>query len=307
MRTLVTGAGGFVGRHLCRELVENDHTVYALEHPSSRGVDDAQETLYGDIRDSQYMKQAVASVKPEACIHLAAIAYVPDGNSDPSNMIAVNEGGTINLLEAVRETAPECKVLVISTAQIYGPSTGEKIIDEEYTFNPITVYAKSKANADLKALSYAADFDMHIMTARPHNHIGPGQSPDYVVPAFIKQAKAIASESMDPVIKVGNLESERDFTDVRDVVRAYRLIIEKGRPGNAYNIASDRLHKIGEVLDMILNIANVQPEIKVDSNLFRPTDHSARLDISKLTKDTMWHRAIDLKATLQDIFRDSAL
>ncbi len=305
MRILATGTGGFVGRHLTKELTENNHTVFAFEHPDSKGAEGAIETIFGNICDPATIEKAVTATKPEACIHLAAISFVPDGISNPQLMKDVNEGGTANLLAILNKHTPACRTLVVSTALIYGPSKSDARITEDNKLSPANLYAETKANADLAALAFTTQHDLPVMTARPHNHIGPGQSPKFVVPSFVQQAKAIAAGTHPPVMHVGNLESERDFTDVRDVVKAYRLIIEKGKTGNAYNIASDKLYKIGDILNMILDIAGAQPEIKTDDTLYRPTDKSPQLDVSKLKNDTGWEYETDLNTSLSDIFKDT--
>lgn len=302
MRTLVTGAGGFVGRHLIRELVDNGHSVSAFEHPDAGPVNNVSETFKGDICDAGSVAHAVKSLQPEMCVHLAGIAFIPHGDDKPSLMLDVNTGGTINVLNAIKKHAPECRLLAVSTAHVYGPATGPDPIPEDHPLAPVSVYAISKAAADITTLSFARHHGLHAMTTRPHNHTGPGQSPNFVVPAFASQAKEIAAGRKEPVIKVGNLECERDFTDVRDVVRAYRLIIEKGTSGKAYNIASAEFHKIGDVLRKICKTAGIDPETKVDDALFRPTDRSATLDISALQKDTGWQPEISMDKTLEDIY-----
>lgn len=307
MRILVTGVNGFVGRHLTTELNRHNHTVIAFEHPDAGTVAHVSEVYYGDICDKPTLVDTVKQSKPDACIHLAAIAFVPDGNSNPHRMMAVNVDGTANLLDAIRDYNQDCRALIVSTAHVYGQDKGSEPVTEDTELTPASIYAESKAKADIASLAYAREHGMHIMTARPHNHIGPGQSPKFVVPSFAQQAKAIATEKQEAVIKVGNLESERDFTDVRDVVRAYRMIIESGTAAKAYNIASDKLYKIGDLLHMLCKLAGIDPDIQIDDSLFRPTDYAASLDTSKIKQDTGWKTEIDLQTTLTDIYQDISL
>lgn len=300
MKILVTGAGGFVGRHLTTELAAHKYTITAFE---SHGVmlDSEIPVVHGDIRDADTVEKTVAEIRPDACIHLAGVSFVPDGAANPDLMLSVNVRGTINILDAMKKHAPACKTLVISTAHIYEGVSEQGALNEDTIPAPLSNYAVSKTAADLATLAYAKNFNIHAMTARPHNHIGPGQSTKFVIPSFIHQAKAIAAGTQDAVFEVGNLDCERDFSDVRDVVRAYRLLIEKGRRAQAYNISSNNQYKIGAILNMICDMAGIKPEIKTDPTRFRPTDKSPVLDTTKIQHDTGWHTNIELEKTLHDI------
>ena len=185
----------------------------------------------------------VSELAPDACIHLAGIAFVPLGWTDPELVFSVNLLGTINVLEAFRLGAPKARLLIVTSAEIYGRVPGSHAFAEDAPLTPDNLYAVSKMAADLSSLLYARRYGMHVMTARPGNHIGPGQSPRFVTSAFAEQIVKIARKQTEPVLKVGNLECERDFTDVRDVARAYRLIAEGGRAGEAYNISSEKLRE----------------------------------------------------------------
>ena len=301
MKILVTGAGGFAGRHLVKELVSNSHEVCSFEQVGVPHPEGTVLHIHGDLCDKESLAKAIIDYKPEACIHLAAMTFVPDGNTMAGKMLEVNVAGTLNILNALNEHARECRMLTISSAQVYGPATGDDPLTEAAAMSPSNLYAVSKAAADLATLAFSRKHGMHTMTARPHNHSGPGQSEKFVIPSFIAQALAISEDQQEPVIKVGNLDCERDFTDVRDVVMAYRLIIEKGTKGESYNIGSDRRYKIGTVLEMILDILEIKPEIVVDENRFRPTDRSPILDTTRLQQDTGWKNDIPLEQTLRDM------
>lgn len=301
MRVLVTGAAGFVGRHATRELTANGHEVVACDQVFATPVEGALESLVADLCSADAMRDAVRRARLDACIHLGAIAFVPAGQSNPQTMLSVNVLGTVNLLDAVREQAPRARVLVISTAHVYGPHPDNGCLTEDSPMRPLTIYAISKAAADLASLSYAEQLGLHVMTARPTNHTGPGQSPRFVIPAFIAQLKAIASGQAKPVMEVGNLESRRDFVDVRDVARAYRLLLERGRPATAYNISSNRIVEIRTVLDRLCAMTGVRPRIVADPAKFRPTDSSPVLDIGRLRADTGWKPELDIGQTLRDM------
>lgn len=301
MRILVTGAQGFVGRHAVADLVAAGHDVATLSHPQD-GRAPGPDSFVADIRDAGRVADAVRDARADACLHLAGIAFVPAGWTDPDGMFSVNVLGTLNLLEAFRRHAPRARVLVVSTAQVYGQRAGPAPFDEDAPFAPESLYAVSKLAADLNALLYAKRYDLPAMTARPCNHIGPGQSPDFVVPSFARQLAAIAAGRAEPVLRVGNLASEREFLDVRDVASAYRLLLERGCPGAAYNVATGRFVTIQDVLDLLCRLAGVRPRIEIDPARFRPTDTQPRLDTAKLARDTGWQPRFTLEQTLADVY-----
>lgn len=304
MRVLVTGACGFVGRYLLAELASRGHTSYGMDRGAAPSDLPVQEFLSTDICDASALKTAVHHIAPDACVHLAALAFVPSGKSSPRMMTEVNVMGTVNLLEALRSDSPATRLLFVSTAQVYGTHTRPAPVREDDALHPESLYGITKAAADGIALLYARQYDMPVMVARPYNHIGPGQAPDYVVSSFARQVLAIR-QGKTPVIKVGNLESRRDFTDVRDIARAYALLIEKGIPGEAYNIASGHQVKIGEILTTLCELTGVHPEIIREESLFRPDDHCLELDSSRLRKTTDWSPLIPLRQTLSDIVKAS--
>ena len=176
---------------------------------------------------------------------------------------------------------------------------------EDTPLQPLTIYGISKAAADLATLAHAKQYGIHAMTARPNNHTGPGQLPPFSIPSFARQIKAIARGESTPPMRVGNLESRRDLADVRDVARAYRLLIEKGRAGEAYNISSQNMVKVGAVLDELCRLAGINPKREMDSTLYRPPDESARIDTTKLLRETGWKPEIPFSQTLRDVLSDS--
>ena len=303
MRILVTGAAGFVGKYLLQELISHSHQPIAVDLKA----DAEQQAITWhecDILNSEKLNKIVTEVKPDACIHLAGIAYVPLADTHPEIMLSINILGTLNILNALSKTCPSCRTLVISTGHVYGTPSADKIVTEDTPLHPVSLYAITKTAADTAALGFTENDRLPVMTARPNNHSGPGQSPNFVIPGFISQAKAIAAGQSKSLLSVGNLESVRDFTDVRDVVRAYRLLIEKGHPGHAYNIASCDTVSIGEVLSEICNLTNINPTIKVDPAKYRPKDHSPVLDTSKLKKHTGWQPKYTRIQTLTDMINN---
>jgi GDP-4-dehydro-6-deoxy-D-mannose reductase len=304
MRILVTGAMGFVGRCATARLREQGHEVVGMDLSSSIPAG-MQGVLGADLRNAQELEALVRQVHPEACLHLGGIAFVPMGWTDPDLVFSVNLTGTIHLLEAFRHHAPQARVLIVTSAEVYGKAGGADIhVKEEDSLHPENLYAVSKASADLTALLYARRYDMPIMTARPINHIGPGQSHSFVVSAFASQLADISLKRGDPVMQVGNLNAQRDFTDVRDVCRAYQLLLEKGRAGEAYNIATGTPVSIGNMLDMLCEVAGVKPKLEISPVLYRPTDFRPILSTEKIRQDVGWTPEIPLSTTLRDVYYD---
>ncbi len=301
MRVLITGAFGFVGRHLIREMLMAGHEVLAFDMAEPPGEFSDIATIKGDIRDAAEVERAVADRAPDACAHLSGIAFVPNGWLEIRNVFEVNLMGTINVLEAFRKQAPAAHILAISSSEVYGHEPRGRKLTEEDLLDPGNPYAIAKAASDLTVLSYAREHGMLALTARPSNHTGPGQSPDFVAPSLARQIAAIALGKAPPVIKAGNLDSRRDFTDVRDVARAYRLLLEKGRGGRAYNIASGKPVSIRDLFDEFCVIAGVRPEIETDSARLRSAEERPVLDTARICGDTGWRPEIPLSKTLRDI------
>jgi len=297
MRDLVTGAAGFVGRHLAAELKNAGHETVLSDVRAH-----CPEIRSADLRDPEALCNLVCKSKPDACVHLGGIAFVPVGWENPELVMHVNLIGTIHLLEAFRLHAPAARLLVVTSSEVYGRKPADTPLTEDAPFAPSNPYGVAKAGADLTALLYAKRYGMPVMTARPDNHTGPGQSPQFVATAFAQQLLDIRKGKAASCIKVGNLDSIRNFTDARDVARAYRLIIEKGHAGCAYNIASGNMAKIRSILEMLCEIAEVQPDIIVDPDRFRPADALPALDTARLREHTGWSPKTPLRTTLSDIF-----
>ncbi len=302
MRILVTGASGFVGRYLARDLSEHGHIVIGLDISFADPPSYCRETIVADLADASRIHDVFRSVRPDACVHLGGIAFVPAADIDPFRVLAINTLGTVHVLDAARSNVPQCRVLTVSSGQVYGPGSAYgPALDEDSPLRPVSLYAISKAAADLATLGYARHYGLWAITARPNNHTGPGQSPSFAVPSFARQVRAIARGASPPVLRVGNIESRRDILDVRDVVTAYRLLIEKGRPGLAYNIAANRDIRIGDILMELCRLADIHPRVETDPSLFRPPDSSPVLSIERLKRDTGWSPTIPLEKTLRDV------
>ena len=301
MKILVTGCNGFVGRHAMAALRQAGHEPVGSDVGSPAGGTSSHLPL--DVRDPDSIADVLSETRPEAILHLGGIAFVPLGWTQPQRIFQVNTVGTLNLLDAVRPHRPSARVLVVTSAEVYGSHPAPAPLAEDAPYRPDNIYGVAKAAADQSALLYAAHHALDVMVARPSNHIGPGQSRDFVSSAFAAQLAAIA-RGADPVLRVGNLDQRRDFTDVRDVARAYALLLLQGRKGSAYNIASGRMTPVRELLDTLCEIARVSPRIEIDPARFRPTDERPAYNTDRLRRDTSWQPEFPLRQTLQDIYAD---
>ena len=286
MKVLLTGGAGFVARHLSAELVSAGHEVWlsdclAAELPNYR---------MADLTDEREVGELVSCIRPEAIVHLGAISFVPDAARDGSLLERVNVGGTRNLLNAFAAAhlphRPHDlpRFLFVSTAQVYMKSP--------------SAYAVSKMSGEALTFHFCRE-GLDAVIARPANHTGPGQSERFVVPSFIRQAIDI-KEGRRSCFTVGNLDSVRDFTDVRDVARAYRILLEKGVPTGVYAIGSPNRLPMRELLRKIARAVGVPEDYEVDASLWRPTDESLELDTRPI-RELGWRPRFALDGTLSDM------
>lgn len=302
MRVVVTGALGFVGGHVKRELESGGHEVVGFD--SARAGNGASGRYFqGDATDPESVRQCLAGVKPDACVHLAAMAFVPAGWDDPGAMFRVNVSGAINFLKTFIEFSPAGVFLFASSSEVYGVEPGGGPLREDAPFNPQNIYAASKAAADTFTRLYAARRGARAIVARPCNHIGPGQDPRFVLPSFARQVAECARGKCGAV-RVGNLDSERYFLDVRDVARAYRMLLEKEDTEGAYNVSSDRAHRIGDMLEMLCEFAGVRPVVESEPELMRPADRQPALDGARLFEHTGWRPRVPIERTVRDALAD---
>ena len=289
MRALITGGKGFVGQWLSA-------------HLKDRGDDVAIIDLETDVADGAAVRRVMSDVRPDAVYHLAAMTHVGDSWEHPSQVLRVNVLGTAEILAAARAIPELPRVLVVSSAEVYGVvGTDQLPLDEHTATLPTSPYAASKLAAEAVALQAWRGYGQPVMVVRPFNHIGPGQSPNFFVPALAKrivEARRAGAGSLP----VGTLTTRRDFTDVRDVVVAYRRLIEAGEPGGVYNVCSGRDIAMAEVAHDLLRLAGADLELVTDPALVRPVDvPRLRGDATLLRETTGWLPVIPLATTLADV------
>lgn len=302
MRVLVTGADGFVGRWLTDHLEESGDDVWRA---IGRGPEGPAQERAIDLADLAAVDDVVTWARPEAVYHLAAVSFGPDASADAGHAIDVTVRGTVYLLEAVARLDTRAAVLISSSAEVYGAS-GEGMLTERAAVAPINVYGATKAAQETLALAYHRAGRVPVVVARAFNHIGPGQRESFAVPGFAMQLARIAAGAADPVIRVGNLEARRDFTDVRDVVRAYRLLMAGGHTGRPVNVASGRAVAIRDVLDALISLSGLSVEVTVDPARLRPSDLPiVRGSSALLRRLTGWRPRTPMRQTLEDVWKDA--
>ncbi len=302
MRVWVTGAAGFVGRHVSVDLHAAGHEVIGVDLAAAPAGSEWAGWLVCDFTNAAAVRDLAQHHPADACLHLAGIAHVPEGWRRPQRVMDVNLNGTINLLEAWRVVPNPPRLLVVTSAEVYGRAARTTPIRETDPMIPSSMYGVSKLAADTVTRLYHDHYGLPAFTARPQNHIGPGQSNAFVVTAFAEQLVQLKTRpAADRILRVGNLDSARDLTDVRDVARAYRLLLERGVPGEAYNVASGHNYVIGDVLEQLCALAGYTPCIETDPDRYRPTDSSPLLSIDKIRDEVGWTPAIPLAQTLADI------
>lgn len=298
-RILVTGANGFVGKYMIACLKEMNFEVVA----SVRTKSDAADELEMDLLNNENTKKIIKNIQPNFIIHLAGQSSVSLSWKEKEETINNNVLGTLHLLDAVLESKIACRILNIGSSEEYGfvyPT--ESPINEANLPRPMSPYGISKLTAGLLSLQYAKAYQMDIIHTRTFNHVGPGQSLGFVTQDFAKQISDIEKKLVEPIITVGNLDSIRDFTDVRDIVKAYVMLMLKGKSGEVYNICSGHGIKIRDILNQLLEMSNMEIQIKNDPNKIRPSDVPILIgNNNKLISETSWKPLISIRTSLLDI------
>jgi GDP-4-dehydro-6-deoxy-D-mannose reductase len=302
--SLITGATGFAGGHLLDQLVARGQRVHAWGHRSvphagaegTIAAADAAVTWAAiDLLDRAAIGSALQRARPSVIYHLAGLADLQDAWRAPARALRVNVLGTHNLLEAAKDARLDCRVLVTGSAEIYQPFTGA--LDEDHPVSPGNPYGLSKLAQEMTA----AASPIAAWLVRPFKHAGPRQSAAYATSAFAQQIAEIEIGRRDPVLRVGNLEAQRDITDVRDTVAAYQAIVADGQPRRPYNVCSGKAYSMRTLLDILLSMARVKPRVEVDPARLRPSDNPLILGShARLTADTGWTPVIPIEQTLAD-------
>lgn len=303
MKALIIGGGGFVGPYLVEHLAKDlgyEVIVTKTEREVLSLSDAVIENL--DILDMEQIVSLLQKIRPDYIFHLAAQSSVSVSWKNPGLTIDVNIKGSVNVLDAIRKLDYRPRVLLIGSGEEYGHiKEGECPIVEDNTLRPGNIYAATKSCQNMIGRIYSEAYDMDVMMVRAFNHIGPNQMPLFVVADFCKQVAEIEKGLREPVMYVGNLSAKRDFTDVRDVVRAYGLLVQKGQKGETYNVGRGNALSIREILDKILALSTKSIEVKVDAEKLRPVDVPIiEPDVTKINEATGWTPEISLDTTLKE-------
>ncbi len=302
-KALIIGAGGFVGPYLAEHLSEEyGMQVYATELSRNGFKDIKAEVFHLDILNKEEIVDCLYKIRPDYIFHLAAQSSVALSWKNPGITIDVNIKGSVNVLDSVRELYYKPRVLLIGSGEEYGHiAPGETPIAEDNHLRPGNLYAATKVCQNMIGTIYATAYDMELIMVRAFNHIGPKQACIFVVSDFCRQVVEIEKGLREPVMMVGNLKAMRDFTDVRDVVRAYALLAKHGRAGETYNVGSGHAVEIKAILDMIIAQSEVEVEVKIDPNKIRPVDVPIiEADTKKLHEATGWEQKIPLEQTIYE-------
>jgi GDP-4-dehydro-6-deoxy-D-mannose reductase len=307
MRCFISGIAGFAGSHLAELLLREDYEVFGLIRYRSK-LDNIQHIIpklrlvYGDLRESHSMDNLMQDIKPDYVFHLAAQSYVPMSWLAPCDTIETNVNGTINLFEAVRKLDKEVKIHFAGSSEEYGYVREDECpITEEQALRPQSTYGVSKIAGEKLCYQYVKSYGMKIVCTRGFNHSGPRRGEVFVTSNFAKQIAEIENGA-EPIIHVGNLTAQRDFTDVRDMVRAYLLAIKVCQYGVPYNICSGRAISIESLLNRLLSMSKVKVEVVQDADRMRPSDVPLLLgDCTLFHNTTGWERSYSLDDTLEDL------
>lgn len=300
---MIIGAAGFVGHYLADNLqTEYKMKVAVTKLPHEKVEIEGAEVFNLDILNKEEIVDLLFKLRPDYIFHLAAQSSVGASWKHPDLTIDINIKGSVHVMDAIRELYYKPKVLLIGSGEEYGHIKEEETpITEDNMIRPGNIYAVTKVCQNMIGSIYAKAYDMDLMLVRAFNHIGPTQAPMFVVADFCKQVAEIEKGLRPPVMYVGNLTAKRDFTDVRDVVRAYAMLIQKGKAGETYNVGSGKAISIQEILDMIICLSGKDIKVEVDPNKLRPVDVAIiEADTTKLKEATGWAQKITLKQTIQE-------
>jgi GDP-4-dehydro-6-deoxy-D-mannose reductase len=303
VRALVTGIGGFVGRHLVRHLLDEGDAVCGIaRRDSAADLPKTVEVVHADLTDRAAVEAIVRDSRPEAVYHLAAQSSTGASFVDPWATLSNNVLGQLNVCEAVLAAGLRPRILVVGSSDEYGRVLPQEVpTHEDVPLRPTTPYAVSKVAQDMLGHQYFAQHKLPVVRVRPFNHTGPGHDARFVLPSFAKQLAEIEAGEREPVLRVGNLHVARDFTDARDMVRAYRLALVLGTPGDVYNLGRGESMRLADIVDELASLCRVAVRVVVDPGLLRPSDVPRQeADTRKFTALTGWQPRIPWRTTLHD-------
>ncbi len=306
MRVFITGIEGFVGHHLAGHLLAAGHQVSGsyFDEPSAADLKKNCSLFRIDLRRGTGLHQALAGAKPECIYHLAAQSSPALSFKRPVDTFEINVIGLVNLLEELRNNVPECRLVMVSSCEVYGLTDTSDPVKEDHPYNAASPYAVSKISQEQLAIQYFHTYRMDTVVARPFPHTGPGQPDIFALPSFARQIAGIAKHGGEPVVLVGNLSAQRDISDVRDVVKAYDLLARSGKSGQVYNVCSGGCLTIQQALEMLIEISGRKIEIRTDPGRFRPLDIPIlRGDNGKIRQQTGWQPGYKLRQTMEDLYR----
>lgn len=305
MRNLITGIHGFAASHLCDLLLAHDEEVFGIarnieENKNIRHVTDRIQVFSCDVRVPSAIKKVLEDIRPDRIYHMASMSYVPAATADWEQAFATNVFGTLHLFESVKELRSNPRIICVGSSEEYG-AAAEMPIREAAPLQPVTMYGVTKAAAGLLGHAFARKDGLDVLRVRPFNHIGPRQKSRFVCSSFARQIWEIEA-GRPAVLKTGNLEAQRDFTDVRDTVRAYHALMEQGDSGEVYNICSGKAVSIKSVVEILRRMTDVSFTVEVDPSRYRTEPPVAYCgDHSLLTRKTGWVPQIPLEQSLKDI------
>ena len=310
MRVLITGITGFAGSHLADYILEfhPDVEIFGIVRWRSRmdnilHIQNKINLIEADLKEMISLKKCLAEAKPDRIFHLAAQSFVPTSWTCPAETFAINSIGQINLFEAALSLEMDPLIQIAGSSEEYGQVFPDEVpMKETNPLRPLSPYAVSKVGQDLLGWQYFKSYGLKVVRTRGFNHTGPRRGDVFICSNFAKQIAEIEKGHKEPVLHVGNLEARRDFTDVRDTVRAYWLSLEKGEPGEEYNIGTGKAFTMQEILDMLLSFSELKVEVRVDKNRLRPSDVPLLLaDATKFKSLTGWEPRIPFRQTLKDL------
>lgn len=300
-KVLIFGINGFVGKYLSKEFLDNGYEVVGSSRMGQYPLKDLSASYVCDILDSDQVKNVISETAPDIIVNLAGRSSVGISWRIPRNTVEVNVCGSLNILEAIRTCDMDCKVQLIGSSEEYDEA--KVLLNESMPLKATNPYGISKMMLEHFAEIYRQHYGMKVYFVRAFNHTGIGQTDTFVIPSWCRQAAAISLSGRDGKMTVGNLEIIRDFSDVRDVVRAYRLIVESNKPEEVFNVGSGRALSLKEIIDYIRELSKQSIQLEMDTKLIRPIENSVICcDHSKITRMLGWEPEYDIFDTIKEIF-----